>query len=155
MRLRSRPKFAKNECRVKVACTKNKGQPGPMMGRVFRRGSGFTLASFFWPKVVFLACGRKRFGVCERHPLGIVAPTGGVDPCLQPVEWSIPEGSVGPKDRQMGETRGYPSIVTEDLVRALVSLNNIGNRPMTRSGDSAATNSRQHPKTAMQYGIII
>ncbi len=131
MHLRSRPKFAKNECCIKVECTKDMGQPGPMMGRVSRHGGRFTVALFFWPKVVFSACRRKRFQVCERRPLWNCGTAGGVDPCLQPVEWSVPEG-LQAKGSAKGRTYEYPSIVPEDLVRVLVSLNNMGGRPVTR-----------------------
>ncbi len=98
------------------------------------------MALFFRPKVVFSACRRKRSQVCERRHLWNRGTAGGVDPCLQLVEWSVPEG-LQAKGSAKGRTYEYPSIVPEDLVRVLVSFNNMGSRPATRSGVSTATNS--------------
>ncbi len=57
---------------------------------------------------------------------------------------SVPEGPVGPKDQQMGESMSTLPLPRRISYRRLY-LNNMGSRPAIQSGDAAATNSWQHP----------
>ncbi len=112
VRLRSCPKFAKKECRIKVDCTKEQGQPGHMMGQESQHGGGFLVASFFGPKVVFSTCGCKCFWARERRPTELrhrrVARTHACS-LSKKVSWRVSwaQGSVNER------TQVYPSIVTE------------------------------------------